>query len=357
MMQLAGAASLCASPGFGQVLRTGEKDSPLRVLASQRGIVFGCAANSFQLRDADFAAVLAREAGILVPEYEMKRGVIEAARGSYDFSGVDALLGFARKHDMALRGHPLVWHKRNPDWLEAAVASERNPKLVTDYIANVTRHYKGHVNSWDVVNEAIKPEDGRADGLRNTLWLQAFGPTYIDIAYHTAREADPSALLVYNDWGCEAGAPDNDRFRRVTLDFLERARARGVPIGAYGMQGHLAAYGAQVDQRKLREFLARLQSMGLKILVTEHDVDDSGGASDEGARDRAVADASRRFLDVVLDNSATVAVLTWGLSDRFLDPPGWRARLAGYSPRMLPLDPDLQRKAMWHAMARAFAPG
>jgi endo-1,4-beta-xylanase len=357
MMQFAGAASLCALPAFGQVLRAGEEESPLRVQASQRDIVFGCAANSFQLHDADFAAVLAREAGILVPEYEMKRGVIEAVRGRYDFSGVDALLAFARDRGMAFRGHPLVWHKRNPDWLEAAVASERDPKLITNYIVNVMRHCKTRVQSWDVVNEAIKPEDGRADGMRNTIWLRAFGPSYIDIAYHAAREADPSALLVYNDWGCEAGAPENDRFRAATLDFLERALARGVPIDAYGMQGHLAAFGAPVDQRKLREFLARLQSMGLKILVTEHDVDDSGGASDVEMRDRAVADASRRFLGVVLDNSATTAVLTWGLSDRFLDPPGWRARLAGYSPRMLPLDPSLQRTAMWHAMARAFAPG
>jgi endo-1,4-beta-xylanase len=76
---------------------------------------------------------------------------------------------------------------------------------------------------------------------------------------------------------------------------------------------------------------------------------------DVAIRDRAVADASRRFLDVMLDNPATRAVLTWGLSDRFLDPPGWRDRLAGRYPRMLPLDRDCNRKPMWKAMAKAFA--
>lgn len=96
-----------------------------------------------------------------------------------------------------------------------------------------------------------------------------------------------------------------------------------------------------------------MKALGLKILVTEHDVDDSGGPPDIAARDRAVADASRRFLDVVLD-AKPLAVLTWGLSDRYLDSPGLKAELAGYRPRMLPLDRDFRRKPMWQAMAEAF---
>jgi endo-1,4-beta-xylanase len=145
----------------------------------------------------------------------------------------------------------------------------------------------------------------------------------------------------------------NDRFRAATLDFLEQALARGVPVDALGLQGHLAAFGPQVDQTKLRAFLLHVKSLGLKILVTEHDVDDHGGPPDIAMRDRAVADASRRFLDVVLDNDATVAMLTWGLSDRFLQPEGWRDRLFRGGPRMLPLDADLQRKPLWRAMANA----
>jgi endo-1,4-beta-xylanase len=93
--------------------------------------------------------------------------------------------------------------------------------------------------------------------------------------------------------------------------------------------------------------------MGLRILVTEHDVDDSGGPSDIAVRDRTVSEASRRFLDVVLD-AGPIAILTWGLSDRFLDSPGVRAELAGYLPRMLPLDRDFQKKPMWHAMIASF---
>jgi endo-1,4-beta-xylanase len=338
------ASAFCAQAGA--TLRF-DDNAPLRRQAAARGLIYGAAAATYQLNDAVFADTLAREAGMLVPEYEAKRGVIEPERGHYDFSGVDGLLAFAHAHGMTFRGHPLVWHNRNPDWLADALSS-RDPALLTDYIGAIAGRYRGRVHSWDVVNEAIDLDSGK---LRETLWLKAFGPSYIDMAFHAAREADPHALLVYNDWGCEAGA--NDRFRTATLDFLERALARGVPIDALGMQGHLAAFGGQVDQAKLRTFLAHVKTLGLKVLVTEHDVDDHGGPSDIAARDRAVADASRRFLDVVVDCDATVAILTWGLSDRFLEPEGWRDRLFRGGPRSLPLDEDLRRKPLWRAMANA----
>ena len=326
-------------------------DASLRQRAAARGILYGSAAATYQIEDHDFASALARETDLIVPEYEMKRGVIEPQPGRYDFSGADRLLAFTDAHGMRFRGHPLVWHHRNPDWLDDALQSARSSKLLTDYISAVAGHYRGRVHSWDVVNEALAPEDGRRDSLRETIWLKAFGPSYIDEAFHAARAADPQALLVYNDWGCEAGAPENDRFRGLTLDFLERALARGVPIDGLGLQGHLSAFGPQIDQAKLGAFLAQVRSMGLKVLVTEHDVDDHGGPFDIAARDRAVADASRRFLDAVLDCDATVAVLTWGLTDRFLEPEGWRDRLLGAHPRMLPLDDKLARTPMWRAIA------
>jgi len=347
--QLAGAGATTAlRPSFGDSAPTG-----LRDIAARRGIIYGCAAATYELKDAAFAKVLAQEAGILSAEYEMKRAALEPARGQYDFSGGDQLLAFARRNAMAFRGHTLVWHHSNPPWLIEALERSGPESLLTDYIADILHHYKGKVRSWDVVNEVIEPGDGRPDGLRNTLWLKRFGRDYIDMAFHAARQADPHALLVYNDWGCEWGAPQNDRFRAATLEFLGNALARGVPIQALGMQGHLSAFGTQVDQKKLASFLEAVRAMGLKILVTEHDVDDSGGPSDVAVRDRAVADASRRFLDVMLDNPATTSVLTWGLSDRFLDQPGWRDRLAGRYPRKLPLDSDYHRKPMWHAMAKS----
>jgi endo-1,4-beta-xylanase len=327
----------------------------LRDLATRRGIVYGSSISTYQLRTAGFDSVFTREAAVLVAEDEMKRGAVEARQGQFDFSACEALISFARSRGIAVRGHTLVWHARNPDWLEDAVLASRDPSLFTDYIATIVSRFRGRVRSWDVVNEAIQPSDGRADFLRNSFWLKAYGPTYIDDAYHAARAADTAAELVYNDWGFEWGEPENDRFRAATLAFLEAALARKVPIDALGVQGHLTAFGPQVNQQKLRAFLDAVKALGLRILVTEHDVNDSGGPSRIDERDRAVADASRRFLDVVLDNSATTAVLTWGLSDRFIWIPGWEHLPAGYAPRMLPLDADFSRKPMWHAIATSLS--
>src|SRR5437016_8962037 len=111
----------------------------------------------------------------------MKRAIVERTRGDLDLSGCDEIAGFARAHGMRFRGHPLVWHKRNPEWLEEAVRSARDEALLTSYVEKVAGHFRSRTHSWDVVNEAIAPADGRADSMRHSFWLDAFGPNYVDL--------------------------------------------------------------------------------------------------------------------------------------------------------------------------------
>ena len=113
----------------------------------------------------------------------------------------------------------------------------------------------------------------------------------------------------------------------------------------WGCRAICAPTASPWTRRRWRVFLDRVHALGLRVLVTEHDVGDAGGPAAVAARDRAVAEASARFLDVAATHPATDAVLTWGLSDRFLDSAG---------ARMLPLDRKLRRKPMWQALARAF---
>lgn len=343
---LAGGIAALSAPACAQDFRT------LRGLAAAKGLIYGAETATYDIGFPDFAALLPREASLLVPGYEMKRKEIEKVRGQLDFSVLDRLFAFARAHGMLVRGHPLVWYFANPPWLADALAG-RDETLLTGYVGAMMRRYRGRLHSVDVVNEAIAVD---GNGFRPSPWLTAFGPSYIDMAFHAAREADDTALLTYNDWGCEQGAPVNDRFRATTLKFLDGLLARRVPVQALGLQSHLAAFGPHVDQRKLRGFLNEVAARGLAILVTELDVEDSGGPSDIAARDRAVADEARRFLDVVLDSPATRAVVTWGLSDRYLDPPDdWKLRLMGWHGRTLPYDVNLKRKPLWDAIAQSFA--
>lgn len=345
----AGAAGLFAAAGAAPA------DAPLRRRAAARGMVYGACAGSYQLRDGEYAAALADEANALVPEYELKRSIVEPRPGVLDFSGADALVDFAGEHGMLMRGHTLVWYASNPPWLEQAALKAKDERIFTDYIAQVVGRYRGRIRSWDVVNEAILTSDGRADGLRDNFWLRRFGPGYIDTAFDAASRADPSAQLVYNDWGCEGSEPWNDDFRRATLRLLEGMRKRGVPMHAYGMQAHFRAFRKPVfpDAKKLRSFLAEVKDLGLRLMVSELDVDDAGGPSDDGRRDAIVADITARFLDPVMQSGICDAVLTWGLTDRYLRGKIIPTDLWAYLPRKLPLDARLRRKPMWHAIAKA----
>jgi endo-1,4-beta-xylanase len=342
----AGASSLVA-PAFAQA------PGSLAALAAASGIIFGTAAATYELNDADFSPLLARQAAMLVPEYEMKRAVVEPKPGAYDFSGIDTLMTFARTHNMAFRGHPLVWYAANPPWLEEAVLTRRDEKLLTNYVTTLAGRYRGRMHSLDVVNEALA-DDG--SGLRQSFWLKAFGPSYMDMAFHAARAADPTALLVYNDYGCEPGGRQGDRVRANCLKLLDGLIARGAPVQALGLQSHLFAFGEHVDQKKLHDFLAEVAARGLGILVTELDVRDEAGPSDIAQRDQAVADEASRYLDVVLNNRNTRTVLTWGLSDRYADPPASLGlKMTGWRDRKFPFDDSFRPKPLAGALARAFS--
>ena len=346
---LAGGATMLVNPALAQT-------ASLRALAGSRGLTFGSAAATYELKDNDFVTALVRDAAQLVPEYEMKRRAIQPEPGRYDFSDLDRLFAFAARNGLSMRGHTLVWYYANPEWLPPLLSARRNERLLTDHVQTVIKRYP--MASVDVVNEALAPpgQEIRADGFRPSVWLDAFGPGHIDMAFHAARAAAPGVQLVYNDWGFEQGAPENDRFRARTLRLLDGLLKRRVPIDALGIQGHLSAFGNKVDQRKLAAFLREIEARGLAILITELDVEDTGGPSDIGARDRAVADEARRFLDVALDSRATEAVLTWNLSDRYVDPPDeWKLKLVNWRFRKTPYDAAMRKKPLWQALAQSFA--
>ena len=141
----------------------------------------------------------AREFNYLTAEYEMKWGAIEATRGSNDFRAGDAIVSFARGQGMDVKGHALLWHQSLPGWVGGLSASDLRA-AVAAHIREVAGHFRGRVHAWDVVNEGVS-DDGT--GLRDTVFRQKLGDGYIAEAFRLAREADPGALLFYNDYGGE----------------------------------------------------------------------------------------------------------------------------------------------------------
>jgi endo-1,4-beta-xylanase len=212
------------------------------------------------------------------------------------------------------------------------------------------------LHSWDVINEPIEPSDGQPGGLRNNIWLKAFGPRYIDLAFETARAADPDALLVLNEYNIDYNTPSHEARRRALLRLLTDLVKRGVPIDALGLQGHLGAFDVSFNAEQFANFLTEVTDLGLKLIVTELDVVDRGGPSTIAARDDAVAEMASRYLDVVLAQPNALGVITWGLSDKYtwLTDESYSRWPDGEAPRVLPFDTQFHRKKLWHAIARAF---
>jgi endo-1,4-beta-xylanase len=331
----------------------------LRVRAAAKGLFYGAFPSVGKPGldgNSDYRSAFIRECGILTGGVYWQ--TIQSDVMHYDFSQVDFFAQFARDHQMLFRGHPLVWHKLLPDWLTDKLASPHVTSgelegILMNHISVVVRRYAGQVHSWDVVNEALNLEDGQAQGLRRSLWFDKLGSRYLDIAFWTARSADPSALLVFNHDLLEHDTPDDDARRWATLDLLSDLKSRDVPVQALGLQSHLAA-DRPFDFGKLRQFLKDVADLGLKILITELDVKDQSLPANINTRDRMVASIYEDFLATVLDEPAVIGVITWGLSDRHT----WLAEITPRQDdlplRPLPLDEGMKRKLAWNGIAQAF---
>jgi endo-1,4-beta-xylanase len=303
-----------------------------------------------------------RQAGLVVPENDMKwQDMNRGGPGRDDYGPADTVAGFAVGGGLALRGHNLLWYYRTPHWFFTLPGRDAQRRAVVDHIRALAGRYRGMVHSWDVVNEPIEPKDGRSDGLRKAVFLEALGPEYLDLAYRTAHEADPTARLVVNEYDVELDTPDHEARRTALLDLLQRMRRAGTPVDAVGIQAHLSAVGGPpFSPARLRRFLADIAGLGLSIQITELDVTDEHAPADTALRDQLVADAYRRFLDAALDEPAVKMVVTWGLSDRHswivrreTNEVKWRAD--GLPSRPLPFDAALRPKPAFTAMAEAFA--
>jgi len=332
-------------------------NSSLDKRAATKGLIYGSAVRQSALSsNRDFAEVVTRECAMLVPEWELKWNFLRPTQSTFNFAPADWLANFAKTHSMLIRGHTLVWHESTalPPWFSKSINSQNALSILKKHIETVVKHYAGKIHSWDVVNEAIKVSDGRSDGLRYTPWLQFLGKDYIEIAFREAALADPKALLVYNDYGLDYDTWEDEAKRTAVLKLLELLKSKGVPIHALGIQAHLSGSKSRFNPEKLKNFLSEVANLNLKILITEMDVTDKKLPLDLNYRDHIVAGVYEDYLSVVLDERAVIAVLTWGLSDRYTWLSEFQPRQDGAAVRPLPLDVNLKRKYAWNAIARAF---
>ncbi|OCX54887.1 1,4-beta-xylanase [Mucilaginibacter sp. PPCGB 2223] len=204
----------------------------------------------------------------ITPENAMKMAPIHPQENRYSWRDADSIVSFAQSHGLRVRGHNLCWHEQTPYWLfkdstGGRVTKEVLLKRLHDHIQTVVSRYKGKIYAWDVVNEAIDDDSTRF--LRNSLWYQICGDEFIIKAFEWAHEADPKAILFYNDYNTER--PEK---RERVYKLLKMLVDRHVPINAVGIQAHWSVYEPTVSD--LKKTIEQFSSLGLKVQVTELDV-------------------------------------------------------------------------------------
>jgi Beta-1,4-xylanase len=278
----------------------------LRAAGSARGKLVGTAIQSGLLGDARYRGVVDRDFDYLTAEFEMKWNVIETSRGINNFSAGDAIVAYAEMRGAQVKGHTLVWHGSVPGWVNALPAADLRGAL-EDHIRAVAAHYRGRVLAWDVVNEAVA-DDG--SGLRDTVFRQTLGDQYIADAFRLTHEADPEALLFYNDYGGEGMGSKSNRI----YELLKGLKAQGVPVDGVGLQMHISANSRPSDLN-IAANMRRLADLGLLVNISEMDVRISSVPGSPQARDEAQKSAYHAVVALCVMEPRCHAVTFWGFTD------------------------------------------
>ena len=283
----------------------------------------GAAVNTWDLEpETEAGRVIRKQFGILTLENESKPLYVHPEEDRYFFDRFDKFVRFGEENRIALRGHTLVWHGQCPDWFFRDGDSDASHDLLLsrmkEHIKTVVSRYRGRVAVWDVLNEVLRDEGG----LRESRWYRIAGEDYIPAAFFAAREADPDARLVINDYNLESSEAKADTMAAL----VERMLRNGVPVDAVGLQMHLNLYTDMELLKKNVRKLAELRRLkhDFKLEVTELDLscycwgDNAEDLSWTEELERAFREkyaALFRFYLELSEEGILDSVVFWGLND------------------------------------------
>jgi len=292
-----------------------DKPPPLRHMMQQHKRFIGSAANHdsmFKPSDdqKNYTTTLADQFSLLTPENEMKWEATEPSRGQFTFKAGDDIVAFARRSQQTVRGHNLCWRSYNPSWLENGKFSPNEKRnILTNHITNVVNHYKGQLYAWDVVNEAISDIATPSQPLAYCVWYPDI-PEYVELAFRTAKAADPDVKLFYNDYYIE----DLGRKSNITYEYIKLLLMKGVSIHGIGLQMHYST-DFHPDPVQVKLNMQRYAALGLEVHITEMDV--TINLKDNWDRQMLKqADVYGSILSACLEVPACKSFEMWGFTDR-----------------------------------------
>jgi len=249
----------------------------------------GVAVTPAMLEPGPDADLILTQFNSLTAENVMKMGPIHPEEHRYNWAPADKIAAFAAQHGLRLRGHTLCWHNQTPAWFftdstGAELGREALLQRLRRHIQEVVGRYKGKIYAWDVVNEAVA--DGGDEPLRRSRFLEIIGSDYIEKAFEFAREADPDALLFYNDYNTE-----QPQKRERIYQLLRRLKEKGVAVDGVGLQGHWSIF--EPTAAELEASILKFHELDLQVQITELDV--SVYPKEHGRRPRWAGEGDARF--------------------------------------------------------------
>ncbi len=262
----------CADVAMAQPRGGNRADDNYGLKDAYRGYFdIGVAVNMRNVSDAEQIALLKRNFNSVTAENAMKPQSTQPEKGKFNWGDADKIADFCRANGLKMRGHTLMWHSQIGEWMYRdkkgnLLSKEEFYKNMREHIFAVVNRYKDVVYCWDVVNEAIADGNGP---YRNSPMYQIAGDDFIKQAFRYAHEADPKALLFYNDYNA-ANPGKRDRI----YNMVKQMKAEGVPIDGIGMQGHYNIYGPSMEDveaaiKKYSEVVSNIHFTEVDIRVNE----------------------------------------------------------------------------------------
>jgi endo-1,4-beta-xylanase len=327
-------------------------------LRNSASFPIGSAIDDYPLKAyKQYAQIAGDEFSSVTPESAMKFDRVEWKRNNFDFSAGDAIVNFATLHNQRVHGHTLVWKHALPEWVKNFSGdSAAWESILKTHIQAVVSHYKGKVKSWDVVNEAIDDNDGSLVNKdkygpgSGSLWTQHLGTNYIVRAFRYAHEADPGALLFYNDYGNDNGGWNTTKIKSV-IAIVNSIKNSGGTISGIGIQMHV---NLTTDNNNIAASLKQLAATGLLIHISELDVSVNPSNNPNFVyTDSFKALQSNKYQSIAEIYRASVpkaqqfGITTWEFSDAYSEP-----TLSGKKDYRLLFDLNYQKKAAYDGYFR-----
>ncbi len=308
-------------------------ESTVKYWANKIGKNFGTCVNPGISTNDDFGKTVVGNFNMVVLENAMKFDATEPSRNGFNWQA-DGVVNFAHQNGMKVRGHTLTWHGQNPDWvantlngLSGAAKRQEAIKILKNHIYNVVGHWKGKIAEWDVVNECLEENVGRAvgDGYSTrtySVWYSGFGgEDYIDSAFVWAHQADPDAKLYINDynighWG--NGHYENGKTHAM-YNLAKRLKDSGIPIDGVGMQMHTSVSGLQPEQ--IEETVKQFRAIGLNCIITEMDMPGGEVRDKKCVREisaeelRIQAEKYAQIAEIMIKYDNVPTFMVWGVRD------------------------------------------